>query len=190
MRLPRFEATGTIWITVVRSRYPLFRSLREDLLRRDFTINAMAAGLDGTIQDPFDGQQDLKNGVIRCVGEPEQRFSEDALRILRGLRFASRLGFSIAPETAEAMRRKKLLLHYVSEERIYKELSGILMGSYASQVLRQFSDIVAVVVPEIIPSMGFQQHSPFHNRDVWAAYAGGTGKEPTRAENPLGAAAP
>ena len=143
------------------------RSLREDLLRRDFTINAMAAGLDGTIQDPFDGQQDLKNGVIRCVGEPEQRFSEDALRILRGLRFASRLGFSIAPETAEAMRRKKLLLHYVSEERIYKELSGILMGSYASQVLRQFSDIVAVVLPEIIPSMGFQQHSPFHNRDVW-----------------------
>lgn len=143
------------------------RSLREDLLRRDFTINAMAAGLDGTIQDPFDGQQDLKNGVIRCVGEPELRFSEDALRILRGLRFASRLGFSIAPETAEAMRRKKLLLHYVSEERIYKELSGILMGSYAPQVLRQFSDIVAVVVPEIIPSMGFQQHSPFHNRDVW-----------------------
>ena len=143
------------------------RTLKEDLLRRDFTINAMAAGLDGEIQDPFGGQKDLKEGVIRCVGDPEKRFSEDALRILRGLRFASRLGFSIAPETAAAMERQKNLLAYVSGERIYKELTGILMGDNAQTVLEQYGSVLTAVLPEIVPSMGFLQHSPFHNRDVW-----------------------
>lgn len=143
------------------------RTLKEDLLRRDFTINAMAAGLDGVIQDPFGGQKDLKEGVIRCVGDPEKRFSEDALRILRGLRFASRLGFSIAPETAAAMERQKNLLAYVSGERIYKELTGILMGDNAQTVLEQYGSVLTTVLPEIVPSMGFLQHSPFHNRDVW-----------------------
>ena len=143
------------------------RTLKEDLLRRDFTINAMAAGLDGVIQDPFGGQKDLKEGVIRCVGDPEKRFSEDALRILRGLRFASRLGFSIAPETAAAMERQKNLLAYVSGERIYKELTGILMGDNAQTVLEQYGSVLTAVLPEIVPSMGFLQHSPFHNRDVW-----------------------
>ena len=142
-------------------------TLREALLRRDFTINAMAVGLDGVIQDPFGGQQDLKDGVIRCVGNPETRFSEDALRILRGLRFASRLGFSIAPETAAAMERQKALLAYVSGERIYKELTGILIGTYAQQVLEQYGSVLTAVLPELQPSMGFLQHSPFHNRDVW-----------------------
>lgn len=143
------------------------RTLKEDLLRRDFTINAMAAGLDGEIQDPFGGQKDLKDGIIRCVGDPEKRFSEDALRILRGLRFASRLGFSIAPETAAAMERQKNLLAYVSGERIYKELTGILMGDNAQTVLEQYGSVLTAVLPEIVPSMGFLQHSPFHNRDVW-----------------------
>ncbi len=143
------------------------RTLKEDLLRRDFTINAMAAGLDGVIQDPFGGQKDLKDGVIRCVGDPEKRFSEDALRILRGLRFASRLGFSIAPETAAAMERQKNLLAYVSGERIYKELTGILMGDHAQTVLEQYGSVLTAVLPEIVPSMGFCQRNPFHNRDVW-----------------------
>ena len=143
------------------------RTLREDLLRRDFTINAMAAGLDGVIQDPFGGQQDLKDGVIRCVGDPDTRFTEDALRILRGLRFASRLGFSIAPETAAAMERQKGLLAYVSGERIYKELTGILTGTYAQQVLERYGSVLTAVLPEIQPSMGFLQHNPFHDRDVW-----------------------
>lgn len=143
------------------------RTLKEDLLRRDFTINAMAAGLDGVIQDPFGGQKDLKNDIIRCVGDPEKRFSEDALRILRGLRFASRLGFSIAPETAAAMERQKNLLAYVSGERIYKELTGILMGDNAQTVLEQYGSVLTAVLPEIVPSMGFCQRNPFHNRDVW-----------------------
>ena len=143
------------------------RTLKEDLLRRDFTINAMAVGLDGEIQDPFGGRQDLTDGIIRCVGDPDTRFTEDALRILRGLRFASRLGFSIAPETAAAMERNKNLLSYVSGERIYKELTGILIGTYAQSVLEQYGGVLAAVLPEIQPSMGFLQRNPFHNRDVW-----------------------
>ena len=143
------------------------RTLKEDLLRRDFTINAMAVGLDGEIQDPFGGRQDLTDGIIRCVGDPDTRFTEDALRILRGLRFASRLGFSIAPETAAAMERNKNLLSYVSGERIYKELTGILIGTYAQSVLEQYGGVLAAVLPEIQPSMGFLQCNPFHNRDVW-----------------------
>ena len=143
------------------------RTLKEDLLRRDFTINAMAVGLDEEIQDPFGGRQDLKDGIIRCVGDPDTRFTEDALRILRGLRFASRLGFSIAPETAAAMERNKNLLSYVSGERIYKELAGILIGTYAQSVLEQYGGVLAAVLPEIQPSMGFLQRNPFHNRDVW-----------------------
>lgn len=143
------------------------RTLKEDLLRRDFTINAMAVGLDEEIQDPFGGRQDLTDGIIRCVGDPDTRFTEDALRILRGLRFASRLGFSIAPETAAAMERNKNLLSYVSGERIYKELTGILIGTYAQSVLEQYGGVLAAVLPEIQPSMGFLQHNPFHNRDVW-----------------------
>ena len=143
------------------------RTLKEDLLRRDFTINAMAVGLDEEIQDPFGGRQDLADGIIRCVGDPDTRFTEDALRILRGLRFASRLGFSIAPETAAAMERNKNLLSYVSGERIYKELTGILIGTYAQPVLEQYGGVLAAVLPEIQPSMGFLQRNPFHNRDVW-----------------------
>ncbi len=143
------------------------RTLKEDLLRRDFTINAMAVGLDEEIQDPFGGRQDLTDGIIRCVGDPDTRFTEDALRILRGLRFASRLGFSIAPETAAAMERNKNLLSYVSGERIYKELTGILIGTYAQSVLEQYGGVLAAVLPEIQPSMGFLQRNPFHNRDVW-----------------------
>lgn len=143
------------------------RTLKEDLLRRDFTINAMAVGLDEEIQDPFGGRQDLTDGIIRCVGDPDTRFTEDALRILRGLRFASRLGFSIAPETAAAMERNKNLLSYVSGERIYKELTGILIGTYAQPVLEQYGGVLAAVLPEIQPSMGFLQRNPFHNRDVW-----------------------
>ncbi len=143
------------------------RTLKEDLLRRDFTINAMAVGLDGAIQDPFGGKQDLEDNIIRCVGDPNTRFTEDALRILRGLRFASRLGFSIAPETAAAMERNKNLLSYVSGERIYKELTGILIGTYAQSVLERYGSVLTAVLPEIQLCMGFLQHNPFHNRDVW-----------------------
>ena len=142
-------------------------SLQEDLLRRDFTINAMAAGQDGRILDPFGGKKDLENGIIRCVGNPDQRFREDALRILRAMRFAARLGFTVEEETAAAMERNRELLRDISAERIYQELNGILTGCETSKVLGRFSAVLQVVLPEIGPAIGFLQHSRHHDKDVW-----------------------
>ena len=93
-------------------------SLEEDLSRRDFTINAMAMDLRGTFRDPFGGTADLEAGILRCVGEPERRFREDALRMMRGLRFAADLAFSIEPRTAEGIHRCAALLAQIAPERI------------------------------------------------------------------------
>jgi len=102
------------------------RSLSEDLARRDFTINAMAQELTGMIIDPFNGRADLEGGIIRAVGEPRERFKEDALRILRGIRFVAKLGFDIEEETLKAMSECRYLLENLSFERIRKEFEGIL----------------------------------------------------------------
>ncbi len=100
--------------------------LTEDLARRDFTVNAMALGLDSIVQDPFQGQCDLKNQTLRCVGCPDRRFEEDALRMFRCLRFAAQLGFSIEPETDAALGRHSELARYVAPERIHVELEKTL----------------------------------------------------------------
>ena len=102
------------------------RSLLEDLARRDFTINAMAQQLTGAVIDPFNGQADLEVGIIRAVGEAKKRFEEDALRILRGIRFVAKLGFTIEEETFKAMVECRHSLAYLSFERIRKEIEGIL----------------------------------------------------------------
>ena len=153
------------------SRHPdsvaFLPELRGDLMRRDFTLNAMAADADGRVTDLFGGCNDLKNGIIRCVGEPEERFAEDALRILRGLRFASRFGFSVAPETAAAMHAECGRLLLVSQERLHKELSGLLLGKDAVRVLDDFFDVVCVILPELAPLHGFAQYNPHHCCDVW-----------------------
>lgn len=148
-------------------------SLVEDLARRDFTVNAMAMGLDGALVDPFGGQADLAAGVLRAVGEAEKRFQEDALRIMRGLRFAARLGFSIEKETAAAMRRCAHLLRRIAVERIQVELTGLLCGEHVAEILLQYPDILGVFVPEILPCVGFDQHTKYHCYDVWehTAYA-------------------
>lgn len=125
------------------------RSLREDLARRDFTMNAMAMDAEGVLIDPFGGRADIDAKMIRCVGEAERRFEEDALRILRGLRFAARLGFSLEEKTAEAMYRKKALLGAIAAERIFAELSGLLEGKYAAEVLAEHGAILTVVLPEL-----------------------------------------
>ncbi|MBQ8975646.1 MAG: HD domain-containing protein, partial [Oscillospiraceae bacterium] len=140
-------------------------SLREDLARRDFTINAMA--YRGGIVDLFGGTQDLKNGVIRCVGNPEKRFSEDALRIMRALRFASRYGFSVEQGTSDAVHTLRGLLKNIAYERIFTELKGILMGAGAGRMLVDFADVFAVIMPEIEPCIGFAQNNPAHYLDVW-----------------------
>lgn len=102
--------------------------LVEDLSRRDFTVNAMALAPDGTVVDPFGGQRDLEGRIIRCVGDPDRRFSEDALRMLRGVRFAAQLGFSIEPETWAAMGRNAPLTARVSRERIKAEMEKTLLS--------------------------------------------------------------
>ena len=102
--------------------------LREDLSRRDFTINAMALARDGTIADPFGGQADLAAGLVRCVGDPDRRFREDGLRLLRAVRFAAQLGFALEPETAAALARNAGMLDKVSGERIKAELEKVLLS--------------------------------------------------------------
>ena len=141
--------------------------LTEDLTRRDFTVNAMATDLRGTVYDPFDGQADLQEGILRCVGDPERRFSEDALRILRCLRFAAVLGFSIEPETGKALMTCRDLLREMAPERVHEELTKLLCGPWAPAVLRQYPQVVGAVLPEILPMVGFDQRNGHHCYDVW-----------------------
>ena len=142
-------------------------SLTEDLARRDFTVNAMAADLRGTLYDPFGGRADLETGILRCVGQPERRFSEDALRILRCLRFASVLGFAIEPATGAALTDCRELLRDIAPERICEELTKLLCGSDAAAVLRQYPEAAGAALPEILPMVGFDQRNPHHCYDVW-----------------------
>lgn len=125
------------------------RSLGEDLKRRDFTVNAMALDADGSVIDRFGGQADLRSGVIRCVGEPADRFREDALRILRALRFASKLDFTIEETTARAAEEAKGRLSALSAERVWKELGGILLGPGCGRVLREYGSILDPALPEL-----------------------------------------
>ena len=116
------------------------RSLREDLCRRDFTVNAMAMGLDGEVVDLYGGREDLAAGIIRAVGEPTVRFTEDALRILRAFRFAAKLGFAIEENTLAAATALAPRLSLVSRERIFEELSKLLCGKCAGQILTVMYD--------------------------------------------------
>ena len=143
------------------------RSLEEDLRRRDFTVNAMAMDLRGVLMDPFGGRDDLKRGILRCVGQPDRRFAEDALRIMRGLRFAAVLGFEIEEETGESIRRNKGDLKEIAAERIQAELFKLLGGKAAVEILRQFPDVIGVFWPEILPMVGFDQKNHHHCYDVW-----------------------
>lgn len=125
--------------------------IRDDLARRDFTVNAMAAApqADGTtdLVDPFGGQADLAAGILRAVGDPVKRMTEDALRILRGIRFAARYDFTINSVTARAMHEYAPLLDTIAPERIGDEMRGILRAPHCKKFLTQFSDIAARVFP-------------------------------------------
>ena len=141
--------------------------VEEDLARRDFTINAMAYNPARGLVDAFGGQEDLQARIIRCVGEPDARFNEDGLRILRALRFAARYDFGIETETAFSMHRNRHLLENVSVERIFSELKGILIGEGVLGMMQAFPDIFSVIIPELAPAVGFDQHNPHHCYDVW-----------------------
>lgn len=142
-------------------------NLTDDLSRRDFTINAMAYNHRTGVIDEFGGQKDLFRQKIRCVGEPAVRFNEDALRIMRALRFASQLNFEIDKLTSTAIHDMRRLLDNISPERLCKELTGLICGASPSSVLTEYSDIIATVIPEIRPCIGFNQHSRYHVYDVW-----------------------
>ncbi len=147
--------------------------LTEDLSRRDFTINAMAYSDRTGIIDRFGGQRDLCNHIIRCVGDPELRFKEDALRILRALRFAACFGFSIESVTSLAVHERCHLLNNISAERIRDELTKLICGKYPAGVLIDYSDVITKIIPEFKPCVNFDQRSVIQAYDVWThtAYA-------------------
>lgn len=122
-------------------------NVADDLCRRDFTVNAMALDRRGNITDLYGGREDLEKKLIRCVGTASERFDEDALRIMRALRFASTLGFEIENETALAIHAKKQLLCNIAAERIQKEFSKLLTGN-CKNILSEFSDVIKVFLPD------------------------------------------
>lgn len=142
-------------------------SLKEDLARRDFTINALAYSEKTGIVDFFGGQDDLTNQVIRCVGEPKKRFSEDALRIMRALRFSATLGFGIESETSKQLLALKTTLKKIAVERISVELEKMIMGNNCYSVLMEYPTVLAEIIPEIAPCVGFEQHNKYHKYNVW-----------------------
>ena len=143
------------------------RELKEDLARRDFTMNALAYSREKGLQDYFNGLEDIGNGIIRCVGSPNRRFGEDALRILRALRFSSVLGFEIEKKTAKSIHKNAYLLKNISVERIMSEFVKILCGKNVEKVLLEFGDVVGEIIPEVKAMIGFEQHNPHHVYDVW-----------------------
>lgn len=142
-------------------------SLQDDLSRRDFTVNAMAYNDTDGLVDFFGGQRDLEYGVIRCVGVATNRFAEDALRILRALRFAATLGFSIEPSTSAAILSGRKMLSAIASERIREELLKLLCGGNADFVLRRYRSVFAVFIPELVGTFDFEQNNKHHNRDVY-----------------------
>lgn len=153
------------------SRHPVgvefVSSLKEDLSRRDFTINAMAYNSKTGLVDYFGGQADLENKLIRCVGNPDTRFGEDALRILRALRFACVYGLSIEKSASDSIHSLKNLLKNISPERINAELCKLICGKGVEQILIEYIDVLGVFIPEILGTKGFKQNNPHHIYDVW-----------------------
>ncbi|MDO5602765.1 MAG: HD domain-containing protein [Oscillospiraceae bacterium] len=148
-------------------RVCFLQDITQDLARRDFTINAMAYHPSRGLKDPFGGRHDLEQGVLRCVGDPQARFQEDGLRLLRALRFASQLDLQIEPATQAALLAKKERLFAVSAERTAAELLKLLTGPGAGRVLEQWPQVLGAALPEILPALDFCQHSRYHHLDVW-----------------------
>lgn len=139
----------------------------KDLARRDFTVNAMAYNHRDGLIDPFNGKEDIKAKIIRCVGNPDKRFNEDALRILRALRFASVLDFSIDNETDKSIFRNLHLINNVANERIRVELLKLLQGTGVEKILTDYKDIIFSIIPELRETDGLPQNNKYHIYDVW-----------------------
>ena len=142
-------------------------SIDEDLSRRDFTCNAIACDINGNIVDPFNGIEDIHNNVVRCVGDAKERFKEDHLRILRALRFSAQLGFEIEADCASAIRKMKGSINSVSAERIREELTKLLCGKNAKEILTIYSDVIFEIIPELKPLYKYDQKTKYHSHDAW-----------------------
>ncbi len=141
-------------------------SLAEDCARRDFTMNAIYFNPQKGLIDFYDGKTDIENKTIRCVGEPDKRFKEDALRILRAIRFSSLLGFNIEENTKRAIFKNCHLLKKIAPERVYIELQKILCGKNIKMVLLEYVDVFAVIIPPIKKMENFDQKNPHHIYDI------------------------
>ncbi len=174
---------GVVEITTFRSeggysdsRHPdwveFLTDIRGDLARRDFTVNAMAYSPKEGLVDPFGGQADLQAGILRAVGEPRRRFTEDALRILRGVRFALRYQLTPEPATWEAMTVLAPTMDKLARERVFDELCKLLPLA-TPEALLYFAPILTAAIPELAPTVGFCQHNPHHAFDIYThtAYA-------------------
>ncbi|MBP3559293.1 MAG: HD domain-containing protein [Clostridia bacterium] len=143
------------------------KKLSDDLSRRDFTVNALAYNDKTGLVDLYGGQEDIYSSIIKTVGNPSARFQEDGLRIMRALRFASVLGFTIESETAKAIHDNKDLLKNISAERLAVELSKLVCGKNAFNILMEYWDVLSVFIPEIKSAVGFKQYGKKHAYDVW-----------------------
>lgn len=169
--------SGVVEITTFRTegsykdnRHPdwvqFVTDVESDLARRDFTVNAMAYSPTRGYADPFGGREDLKKSVLRAVGDPEKRFREDSLRILRGVRFAVRFGLKADPATEKAMFSQAHLMDNLARERVFEELCKLL-PLVTAEDLKRFAPILAAVIPELKPMIGFDQRSPHHGYDIY-----------------------
>lgn len=153
------------------SRHPqsveFVEDVEQDLKRRDFTVNAMAYNDERGLVDLFGGRKDIENRIIRTVGEPDARFKEDALRIMRALRFSSVLGFEIEEKTKKSIFDNMYLLENISAERIFSELSKLLCGKNVLNVLDEFRQVIGVIIPQLIPSFNCAQNTPWHTYTVY-----------------------
>ena len=152
------------------------RRLEDDLARRDFTINSLCLGEDGGIIDLFGGREDLERGIIRCIGDPWERFGEDALRILRALRFAAAFGFVIEEQTARAMRDQLPRLRLLAPERVQAEMRGLLCAPDVTRVLLGYPETVCAAFPVLSGCVGLAQPPQYHCYDVYGHVARATGE--------------
>ena len=152
-------------------------SVEEDLARRDFTINAMAYSPSRGLRDPFGGQEDLKNHVLRAVGGPAQRFREDSLRILRGARFAAKYALIPEENTLKAMMDLRGLMENLARERVFEELCKLLLSATAEDLLR-YAPLIAQVIPELESQIGFDQQNVHHAYDLFTHTAHVTAMTP------------
>ena len=141
-------------------------SLEEDAARRDFTVNSLYMDLNGNIVDPNGGEADIKNRIIRAVGDPTRRFQEDALRILRAVRFEAQTGFTIDEVTSLAMKENAKLLQNISAERIYSEFTRTVSAPNGPAAIRNNLEVVSQIIPELLIQKDFDQRTKYHDRDL------------------------